>query len=158
MKFEHDCTNYRSAKYRANYFGVAIRVTGNDVSTTDTRCDAMRQSADARLPRKTRSCRGFFTMQEDGDVKRGYFRDHDGSARRSRPGIRLIYGGDNAVHGSETSTFRCAYANVLRGAYRWSMIGKDCGVISFVTRVTRVSNVRRSALIPLSLSNYLGAS
>lgn len=50
-----------SAKYRANRFDIAVCVTGNDVSTIDTRCcDTMRQPADARLRRKTRFCRGFF--------------------------------------------------------------------------------------------------
>lgn len=54
-------SGYASAKYRANRFDIAVCVTGNDVSTIDTRCcDAMRQPADARLRRKTRFYRGFF--------------------------------------------------------------------------------------------------
>lgn len=59
----------------------------------------------------------FLTMKQDGDVKRWYFRDRDGDVRRSRLGIRLIYGGDNAVHGPENIDFSMH----ARATYRWSI-------------------------------------
>lgn len=97
---------------------------------------------------KLDSAGAFLTMEQDGDVKRWYFRDRDGDARRSRLGIRLIYGGDNAVHGPENIDF-----SMQRIVGPW--------LEKIAALFHSLSAYRASDLTPrfnsLSLSNYRGA-